>query len=454
MPKTSLSAGARLKADPKNSPKNTLSDAPKIEPNNISGAGSNSKFNNKPSDKLRVIEPVPKVFQPPAWLKYVSPVSSGVKAAFQAFILTFTLLALLVLVTLLADGDNSSWALAFAGATRLWLLAHGAEISFGQLYLVILPLGFTALCLWSLKLCARRSAIRFSAMAGGAIAYALIAAFLARIIGANPAVTSRVTFGASLVGSAGFGWQNLRFLPRYQRFTDQLPVTVYLGLRASRVALLSTFALAAALAAFWALLGLDTTRAVAETLQPGLIGSVVVGVGQLFLLPNWLAWVSGWLVGPGFSLGTGSHYAPASWQGGPLPALPIVSALPPTSWSGPYWQWVPVTVLLIGVLTGLYIWRAFGQFATWRNWLPVAGSTVGACVLAMLVTQWLAGGALGSGRLASIGTTGWLVALIFGAEIGAGIGMVAVGKHFGSRPAKSHRVAEVNQRKARLDQKN
>lgn len=417
----------------------TRTTLPKNSSTKTSAPKTNTPKNSLP-EKPIVAEPVakPEPLSPPAWVGYVGPVWSGIKAATQAFAIAYTMLTLLVLVAVLADSNDASWGLALTGATRFWLLAHGSRATFGALHLNILPLGLTALCLVLIRLTAKRASHSLGALIGGALAYSFFTTLASRIIGEPPNMTSFATLGALVIGGLGFSLRLLPIFPWFQKFWGRLPQALPVGLRASGIALIGSLGFAGVLAGIWSLLGFESSRAVAQTLQPGLIGSVVVGIGQLFLLPNWLIWVSGWLVGPGFTMGTGSEFAPGNWQGGPLPALPIVSALPPESWSGAYLQWIPALVLLVGAIAGWYLWRAYERTASGlRNLLLAGGVTVAGAAGGMFLLQWLARGSLGSGRLAEVGANPGVVALIFGAEIAAGIAMVLIGKYLGSRPGKS-----------------
>ena len=379
----------------------------------------------------------------PGWLKFVAPVWGGAVAALQAFAITFAMLTAVVLVALLAGAEPSSFGLALAGSTRFWLLAHGAQISFGELSLHMLPLGFTALCVQALRLTAKRVPPSITAIIAGSLAYAAATFIASRIIGEHAQVNIQAAIGALLVGAAAFSSRMVPCFKKFHGLVNRCPAEIYLGLKAGALLIVATIGVAGFMAAIWAVMGVENSRAAAQTLQPGVVGSVIVGLAQLALLPNWLLWVSGWLVGAGFSMGIGSIYSPAQWHGGPLPALPIVSALPPQSWAGPYWAWVPVLVLLIGALAGWYLWRTLnnphvfganvGLAARWPVLLRAGGTAVGSSMLAMLTLQWLARGSLGSGRLSEVGANPWLVALIFGGEVAAGVAMVFIGLQVGKR---------------------
>src|SRR5690606_27316238 len=49
---------------------------------------------------------------------------------------------------------------------------------------------------------------------------------------------------------------------------------------------------------------------------------------QIAFLGNIVVWVGAWLIGPGFALGAGSSISPVNTIVGPVPALPILGAVP------------------------------------------------------------------------------------------------------------------------------
>jgi len=81
-----------------------------------------------------------------------------------------------------------------------------------------------------------------------------------------------------------------------------------------------------------------------QSLQLSFLGTVTVSSGQLALMPNVLIYVASWFTGAGFSLGQGSMVSPLATELGPLPAIPMLGALPTASNS------VLIVFILIPVL--------------------------------------------------------------------------------------------------------
>jgi hypothetical protein len=65
-----------------------------------------------------------------------------------------------------------------------------------------------------------------------------------------------------------------------------------------------------------------------EGLQAGALGGFALTLAQIAILPNLVIWAMSWLVGPGFAIGTGSAVSPIATTLGPIPAVPVLGALP------------------------------------------------------------------------------------------------------------------------------
>lgn len=166
-----------------------------------------------------------------------------------------------------------------------------------------------------------------------------------------------------------------------------------------------------------------------EGLQGGGGGGLVLTAAQLAFMPNFVAWVVSWLVGPGFALGTGSSVSPLGTALGPVPALPILGALPAGELAyGFLGLAVPV---LAGVVVALFmrpkLVRMLGGLPSLR-WL--IGTAIGMGIVGGLllgVIAWASSGAAGPGRLADVGPNPWLVGGFGTLElaVGALIGMLA-----------------------------
>lgn len=180
-----------------------------------------------------------------------------------------------------------------------------------------------------------------------------------------------------------------------------------------------------------------------EALQPGLIGIVVISIGQFALLPTVIVWAAAWLVGPGFSLGTGALVSPLGTNIQALPTLPILGIVPDT---------VPtsaVIALLIPVVAAFLVGTRMAgsvhpetQGGLWRSVTETAFfdqpviRLICASAVAGLIAAGLGGllavltsGSLGPGRFQWVGPDPASIALWWGLEVGLGVllGALAAG---------------------------
>lgn len=189
---------------------------------------------------------------------------------------------------------------------------------------------------------------------------------------------------------------------------------------AAGIIVLASLALAAALALSYAKI-----ITLYESLHTEVIGGLAITLGQIAFLPDLVIWVASWLVGPGFALGAGSSVSPLGTQLGPVPAIPILGALPagqfPLGFLG---LLVPVVV---GFLVGAILGPALKREAEGGP-VVLAGlgtGVVGGVILGLLA--WASAGAAGPGRLLHVGPDPWAVGLFAALELGVSstIGLLA-----------------------------
>jgi Family of unknown function (DUF6350) len=150
----------------------------------------------------------------------------------------------------------------------------------------------------------------------------------------------------------------------------------------------------------------------------GLSGLPVLVLGVL-CAPNAAVAGAAYLAGPGFAVGTGTAVTAFSSSRGVLPAFPTLAALP----AGDGTNAVVLTWMLVSLLgAGLVAARVAGHAEGVRG-VAVAVALAG-CGMALLA--WLGGGAIGSGRLRTIGASPWQVGLTVAGEI-ATVALVYLG---------------------------
>lgn len=307
-----------------------------------------------------------------------------------------------------------STVLGFAGG--VWLLAHGGVLVVGTDQLTLVPLGLTlgfgALCVSAGRFAyqqgrlahagevdgRRRRRLLWGSVGQVAAGYTLFAAVLAALV-SGAAQLWRPALGALVVSACGsaIGAALAAGLRPWAAGPDWLRR----GVRGTAAGALGLVAIAGATLALAVLLGEQRVAALEDplVLDPG--GVFVWSVLVLAYLPNLLAWVLAWLLGAGFTVGSGSLVSLSTTQLGMLPSLPVLGALPPVGAADPWMlAWLAAGVA-VGVLSGVVAVRR-GREETAGGLLAAALAGLGTGLVAL---AWAAAsrGGLGSLRLAELG---------------------------------------------------
>ncbi|PYC78104.1 hypothetical protein C7C46_17400 [Streptomyces tateyamensis] len=403
------------------------------------------------------------------------PALAGITSALLGLAITAVpVLALWVLSA--TPQDSAADAARLAGA--LWLLGHGGPLARGG----TAPLSLTPLALTlAVLLLVRRAAGRAAGTVGvrrGSVPAVLCTGYLlvalpvalfcqgAGVLRAQPlpdlAAVALLVYGTAAAGartrpawwSPSYRWAVRQARGLTQRLAARLPAAVTQWLTGRRPALLpgpavvraatggvlTLLAGGALLFGTVVVLRTDATDPVVRELAgnsvSGLLGLLL---SCLLLAPDAVLCAVGYALGPGFALGTGTAVAPGTVRLGAVPDFPLF-ALVPSSGSG--WQWLALLVpLAAGVVVATLLGREASPVAHAEAEEEEAGAeseegpapqlvgpagaalaAAGAAVLvgvAVAVAGWLAGGAVGGGRMAALGpapgcgpaAAGWIAAV-------------------------------------------
>ncbi len=354
-------------------------------------------------------------------------------------------------------GLGFDWAVVWRAAVDVWLLGHGVDLTvtlpadlvaqlavpgLGDPFsITIAALGLTLLTI----LLGVRAGTRIAdglwpllGLATSAVTYLLITTLLT-ITALNPiAAPARIQsiIVPPLVFAIGLAIGAVRSLgvpalPARVRAAIAVvwPPVVRAGLSGGLMAVALITAVSAVLAAILVAIGYSEVIRLYESLQAGILGGVLLTILQLLLLPNIVIWVSAWLTGPGFMIGTGSSVSPVGTQLGPIPAVPIFGAIPE---GGNAFAFLGLLVpVLAGFLVGISLRSTRDRLAAvWDSRVPLSvamPALVGAtAAVTMGILAAASGGAAGPGRLAEVGPNPWLVAGLILLEVGipAGLGLL------------------------------
>ncbi|MGQ0837609.1 cell division protein PerM [Actinokineospora sp.] len=328
--------------------------------------------------------------------------------------------ALLALVTAIAPLAHFSTVGVLGAALPGWLAAHQVPLGVQGHLLGALPLLPTLLVLLMVARTAAGAAERIGVRGprdAAHVVFVVVAAHAAFglavalfISGGEVTVDPLAGFyyPALLAGlAASLGVVRQAGLPAW--VAERVDVLALRGLRAGLLAVAALLAVGALVTAFGLVTSFDTAKGMFAL--DGLGG----GVGMLLLsagyLPNAVVAGTAFAAGPGFALGSVS-VGPLDFSGGPVPALPLLSALPERY--APWWLLLFALPAAVGVLVGRVL-RDVDESPTARLRAVAVASVVVALSFAILGGS--AGGALGGGpfdpldlraALLSVALVGWV----------------------------------------------
>ncbi|PSL54679.1 hypothetical protein B0I31_106195 [Saccharothrix carnea] len=329
--------------------------------------------------------------------------------------------ALLALVSSTAAHASFSTTGVLTAAAPGWLVAHHVPLRFDGGQLGLLPLLPTVLVMLLVYRAAAGAADRLglfeplqarSVVFSIAGAHAVVGSVIAFLMGdegpvrATPAVAF---FGCAVVSGLAAVAGVAQRCGLVEVVFERVDPVARRGLRTGALAL---FALAAAGALVLAL-GLVFSWPTTASLFDQAGGTIGTGLGIWLLclayLPNAVVGALSYVVGSGFSIGA-VVVGPLEFVGGPVPAVPLLAALPEEQ--AGYLPLVLVLPGVIGVLAGLSLRDAAETPRARVRAVLVAAVTVG---VGTLVLAAAAGGALGGGVFNPVTIpAGLLAVLTFG----------------------------------------
>ena len=401
-------------------------------------------------------------------------------AAFDAVIRIIiglgVLLAPLTLVWIFENNPNVDWVVAFRAASDFWLLSHGTRlvVPAGEILGVdvptfvisLIPLGMT---IWFARMY-YNAGKRFVAASslwpgwlGGTLvmgAASLGISTLAFDEAIYPVTWQGVIFPTALffffqfLGSV-FGRPDELFdgdvldqapeRDRIRRALNDLRLRMHWSIRSLigpalragtsitvMLLMVSSFVIAVLIGVSW----IDITR-LYESVQVSVLGAIVLTAGQLAVLPNLIIFGATWFTGVGFSIGTGSLISPLGSQVGPLPAVPLLGALPVGRLE--FGMIAIAVVLLASFIATLSIRRSADEirfeFATaWSAAVSLGLSIALVTSLQLGLLAFLASGGAGPGRLGQVGTNPWVLMLVTFIEVFV---VATLAAFFSARPSDS-----------------
>ncbi|MDQ1287576.1 MAG: hypothetical protein QG622_1141 [Actinomycetota bacterium] len=353
---------------------------------------------------------------------------------------------------ILGAGGQTTWSQTLRFSASLWLLAHHVGLAVSGGHVGLTPMGLFAVPLaacWfagrrlarQLDPCAERidaGATRISPRApkrwvllAFALAYSAmvtVIALIAAMPGLSPVAWQAVPGGLAIGMTGGVlgaaAWRYSTAPRKGWTLARLLPMAVRPWLRPALGAVTTWLAVGLVTVTALVVLHGDRVMDVQRVLDAGLVGGVVLTLGELLLLPNLAVWAAAASSGPGFALGAGTAVTVTSSSLGPVPTIPVLAALPANGPLPTIGLMLLAVPLLAGVVAGaLILQRPPETFATRLR--HVAGTSLLATGAAGLLA-WLSGGPAGPGRLAQVGPDLLNTGAAFGAEVALGAVLVVL----------------------------
>ncbi len=334
-----------------------------------------------------------------------------------------------------AHGDTRD---ALRVGADAWLLGHGAHLRLDDgATITVVPLGLSIFCVYVAFRLGRWATLTSAPedLAGTGLA-AVVLAGLYGVVAVVTAVlasldSAELTLGRAFVGGflvalVGGGAGLLTSSGAWAALNARVPETVRAVLGGALAVVLLFVAAGSALVVGALLLDLGEAANVLSRLHPDAAGGALYTVVVAGVAPNAALLGGAYLLGPGFAVGTGTIVSPAMVVLGPVPAFPLLAALP-SAGPGPAWATalVGVPVLLAAVAGVLVVRRHPDPGFEVGAGRGLAAGVLGGVLVALLVHT--AGGSVGPGRMADVGAPFAEVLLAASAALGIGglIGGVA-----------------------------
>jgi len=304
-----------------------------------------------------------------------------------------------------------------------WLLAHGSGISIHGVPITVMPLGITLTCAWVIWRLALRVGesvsghgpdadaiadgerdytvpVAVALFAAGYVVVAVLAGVLAaaattetslgRVVASSIALSTLVGGPAIAVGSG-----------RAAIWAAMVPVSARAALSVARRIVVGFVALSALTMSASLVMDFGTAANVLSRLHTGTGDAIMFLLVNVAVLPNAVVFSGSYLLGPGFTVGTGTIVSPTLVSLGPVPAFPVLAALPD---NGPAAPWTISLMALPFLIAAAGAGYSHRRYPTTRWDEGALRGCVGGVLagVAFALLALLAGGSAGPGRMQDV----------------------------------------------------
>jgi hypothetical protein len=386
-----------------------------------------------------------------------------------------------ITIWLVEQTAGSSFSSVLQTSSLIWFNAHAVPIHYAASKIGsvavpaydfdLIPLGFSILIGWAIYRAGRRlSSDEFlgASWFGAILSYSVLAIALTGVASTKKifvldwqaifiptAIFATILIIGSVVGAPKYETSGaLRdrvagfFSTRFEKLPWSIKPLLSPALRAGTAVVLALTAFSSIVIAIsFAFNWIEVIR-LYQSLQLSFLGTLTVSLGQLALLPNAIAFGNTWLSGVGFSIGEGSMVNPMGTELGPMPAIPMLAVVPVGSSSlGILFVIIPLlAAFLATLLVKSHTAELRFNYASATSAALALGLSIGfVAAVEMFILADFSGGSIGPGRMAQVGATPWLVALVTFVEVSIASVLAAF---FSARPEAADR--ELIQKVRRL----
>lgn len=139
---------------------------------------------------------------------------------------------------------------------------------------------------------------------------------------------------------------------------------------------------------------LQAVKNISDLYGLSLGAGILIWLAQLLYLPTVQTWALAWVLGPGFAQGTGTIRSFTQVKAGPIPAVPILGALPNQTPG----YWIPAVIVGLSLLCGYLFYTSMARVDFFSHVASFLVATLSFTVL----TTWfcfLSSGSIGAGRM-------------------------------------------------------
>ena len=167
-------------------------------------------------------------------------------------------------------------------------------------------------------------------------------------------------------------------------------------------------------------LGWSRVTAISAEVGATGFGAAVLVVAQVLSLGNLATWAVSFLAGPGFRVVEGGAVTWSGSDGGLLPMVPVLAALPQPGAFPWFTALSALAVVAVGALVARRALREVARLSRVRTKLAVAASACVTTAVAIGLLDVVAGGSVGQFRLSSVGAPAGSLVLALILELGLG----------------------------------